>query len=134
MLRVHAVAVWTAAALSAVAAQAQAPSGWQSPPEPIASLVVAEPAPSAELSPCRRFLLLVQSEAMPGIDVLARPHKKMAGSRIDPATRGPQLGTKVLRLELRELATGVVRRVAVPAGHLDSLGFSADGEIGRAHV
>jgi hypothetical protein len=95
---------------------AQSNSGWQSPPEPIASLVVAEGPPAVELSPCRRFLLLVQSEALPGIDVLARPHKKMAGSRIDPRTRGPQLGTKVLRIELRELVSGACARSRCPRG------------------
>jgi dipeptidyl aminopeptidase/acylaminoacyl peptidase len=106
----------------------QAPVEWQLPPEPIAHLVTAVPAPTTELSPCRRFLLLIEREALPGIEVLARPYKKMAGSRIDPKTRGPQLGTKVLRILLRDLASGQERLLAIPAGHVSSGGFSADGE------
>ena len=34
-------------------AHAQDASGWKRPPEPIASLVDAEPLPSVGLSPCR---------------------------------------------------------------------------------
>lgn len=44
----------------------QAPVGWQLPPEPIAQLVTAVPAPTTELSPCRRFLLLIEREAPAG--------------------------------------------------------------------
>ena len=85
---------------------AQEPSGWRTPPEPIAGLLVAEGPPDVMLSPCRRFLVLRHSEPMPGIDVVARPHMKLAGSRIDPKTRGPQLGTKTTKLVLRTLASG----------------------------
>src|SRR5262245_29613080 len=107
---------------------AQQPAGWQSPPEPIASLVVAEPAPDASLSPCRRFLLFSHREALPGIDVLSRPYEKMAGSRIDPKTRGPQLSTRTTKLVLRTIADGSERELALPQGHVGGPFWSADGE------
>ena len=106
---------------------AQAPPGWQRPPEPIASLVEAAPSPSLGLSPDRRYLVTVQRESMPGIDVLAAPHLKLAGLRIDAASRGPQLGTKVTKLTLRALADGSERTLALPMGHIDGPLWSADG-------
>jgi dipeptidyl aminopeptidase/acylaminoacyl peptidase len=107
---------------------AQQPAGWQSPPEPIASLVVAEPAPDASLSPCRRFLLFSHREALPGIDVLSRPYEKMAGSRIDLKTRGPQLSTRMTKVVLRTIADGTERELALPPGHVGGPFWSADGE------
>src|SRR5262245_34923430 len=91
---------------------------YRSPPEPIASLVAAEPPPSVSLSPCRRYLLLEYGEAMPGIDVLARPHLKLAGLRVDANTHGPQLGTKTTKLVLRTLADDSERTLEIPAGHI----------------
>jgi dipeptidyl aminopeptidase/acylaminoacyl peptidase len=101
---------------------------YRSPPEPIASLVAAEPPPSVSLSPCRRFLLLEYGEAMPAIDVLSRPHLKLAGLRVDATTHGPQLGTRTTKLVLRTLADDSERTLDIPAGHIGQGLWSADGE------
>src|SRR5262245_55637524 len=107
---------------------AQQPAVYRSPPEPIASLVTAEPTPDVSLSPCRRWLLFVHREALPDIAVLARPHKKLAGLRIDAATQGPQLGVLTTKLVLRSLADNKDTELPVPGGHLGALLWSADGE------
>lgn len=101
---------------------------WKEPPEPIRSLLLAEETPSVAISPCRRFLLLRHHEPMPGLDVLARPYLKLAGSRIDPKTRGPQLGAQTTKLVLRRLADGSERPLPIPKGHLGGAVWSADGE------
>ena len=112
----------------AVAASSLSAQGWKVPPEPIASQIVALPAPSVSLSPDRRFVLLTYREPMVDIEVQARPHRKLAGSRIDEASRGPQLGLKTKRLVLRNLATAEERELPVPSGHLSNLSWSADAE------
>ena len=101
-------------------------SGWQRPLEAIARLVEAPPPPSTSLSPQRQWLVMVQAEALPSIEVVARPHLKLAGLRIDPETRGPQLGSRVLGITLRSMTDGKEVRVDVPAGHWSEPLWSAD--------
>jgi len=107
---------------------AQAGSQWLRPPEPIASLAEAEPTPDASLSPCRRYLRITYQAGSPDIATLARPYEKLAGLRIDAATRGGQLGTITTKIVLRTLSNGSERTLALPAGHLGGLAWSADGE------
>ena len=115
-------------AVVAVSTSSVSAQGWKVPPEPIASQIVAMPAPSVSLSPDRRFLLLTYREPMVDIEVQARPHRKLAGSRIDEASRGPQLGLKTQRLVLRDLSNGQERELTVPAGHISNVSWSADGQ------
>lgn len=109
----------TAVALvvTALRAQEEATTAWLRPPDTIARLVEAPPPPDTSLSPQRGWLVLTTREVMPGIEVVARPHLKLGGLRIDPETRGPQLGAKVMAIVLRSLATGTEHAVPVPAGH-----------------
>ncbi len=114
--------------LFAAAAVAQQPSaeGWQRPPEAIARLIEAPPPPDASLSPQRRWLVLTTREPLPGLDVVARPHLKLAGLRVDPQSRGPQLGARVMAIVLRSLANGEERAVTMPPGHWSGPMWSAD--------
>ncbi|MGE3173181.1 MAG: alpha/beta hydrolase family protein [Planctomycetota bacterium] len=111
-----------------VALSAQEPGGYRTPPEPILSLVTAEPSPGVSLSPCRRWLVLLHEEAMPDLEVLARPHLKLAGLRIDPETHGRQLGTRTTRVVLRTPSDRAGRELGLPKGHLGGPYWSADGE------
>ncbi|MCA8953781.1 MAG: hypothetical protein KDE27_29990, partial [Planctomycetes bacterium] len=88
-----------------------AQSGWREPPAPIARAVLAPPPPNVSLSPGGSFLVLAEHEAMPPLEVVARPHLKLAGLRIDPASRGPQIGARTTRLVLRALPGGEEHRV-----------------------
>jgi len=113
---------------SLAVAQGDAPTAWRRPPEAIAKLVEAPPFPEASLSPQRRWLVLTTREPLPGLDVVARPHEKLAGLRIDAEMRGQQLSAKVMSIELRGLAgrnDGPIA-VAVPAGHWSGPVWSAD--------
>lgn len=101
-------------------------AGWLRPPDAIARLVEAGGPPSASLSPQRRWLVLTQQEALPSVEIVARPHLKLAGLRIDPATRGPQLGARTLGITLMPVAGGDQQPVPVPAGHWSDPLWSAD--------
>ena len=109
-----------------VVAQEPTSTGYLRPPETIARLVEAPPSPDAALSPQRHWLVLTTHEPMPGIDVVARPHEKLAGLRIDPQAHGPQLGARVMSIVLRALANGNEIAVQVPAGHWSGPWWSAD--------
>jgi dipeptidyl aminopeptidase/acylaminoacyl peptidase len=114
------------AVLLLTAATAQQPT-WQTPPEPIPTLVKAEPAPDTSLSPDRRLLVLVHRDALPDLADLARPHLKLAGLRIDPKTRGPQLAGRVRGFTVKTLADGRETKLPVPDGRLGSPIWAADG-------
>lgn len=109
--------------------RAEAPSdgGWRRPPEPIATLVESAPSPGVTLSPCGRWLLLLQAEGMPGLEVMARPYRKLAGLRIDPRARVPQLGARITRIVIRPTTPGADWELPVEPGHWLFPQWSADG-------
>ncbi|MCR9244137.1 MAG: prolyl oligopeptidase family serine peptidase [bacterium] len=108
------------------AGEVHAQSGWREPPEIIRKVVEAPPAPGVALSPQRSWLVLTEREAMPRLEVVARPHLKLAGMRIDPRTRGRQLSTRTMAITLRSLADGSEHRVDVPPGHWSGPIWTAD--------
>ena len=113
-------------ALLALAVSAQEPQGWQLPPDAITKAVTAPPPPSVSLSPGRSWLVLTTSEALAGMDVVARPHLKLAGLRVDPGTYGPELGTQVLGIELRSPHDGKRHQVKLAPGHWSGPIWTAD--------
>ena len=119
-------AVVSSLLLATAAAQEPAAAGWLEPPPVIKKLVLASPPPSSSLSPQGSWLVLTTREALAGVDVVARPHLKLAGMRIDPATWGRQLGTKVTAIELRSLPDGRTHRVDVEPGHWSGPIWAAD--------
>jgi len=115
-----------AALLSPLAAQTPPDAGWLRPSEAIARLVEAPPPPDAQLSPQRTWLTLRAREALPGLDVVARPHLKLAGTRVDPVAHGPELATKTTGLVLRAVADGAEITVPIAPGHWSGPLWSAD--------
>ena len=108
--------------------RSQDPATYRTPAEPIAQLITAAPPPQLSLSPCRRHVAIVQQEALPDLETIARPHEKLAGLRIDPKSRGPQLSVQTTKVTLRNLASLQERELALPQGHWRGLSWSADGE------
>ncbi len=107
--------VWSSCvgALAPIVAQ-QPGASWSRPPAAIAQLVDAPGAPDAALSPQRHWLVLTTHEPLPSLEVVARPHLKLAGLRIDPKSHGPQLGTKTMAMTLVPLEGGAERAIDVP--------------------
>ncbi|MBL8750583.1 MAG: S9 family peptidase [Planctomycetes bacterium] len=105
---------------------AQGATGWMRPPDAIARLVEAPPPPDTSLSPQRQWLVSVTREALPSVEVVARPYEKLAGLRIDPEVRGRQLSARTMGITLRSFATGKEHAVAVPPGHWSGPVWSAD--------
>src|SRR5690606_14959426 len=80
------------AVLSAGALVAQDQTSYRKPPDPVARVLEAEDPPHVTLDPTGTTLLHAYRESMPSIATLARPILRIAGRRLDPATRGPQRG------------------------------------------
>ncbi len=81
-------------------------SGYRQPPEPIASILDAQPTPYVSLSPDRSRLVLVERSALPTIAEVSAPELGLAGSRINPQTNGPSRTTSYRGYRLRALEGG----------------------------
>ena len=127
------VALVLTVALASVALRAQAPaqpvaSGYLMPPKAIVDILDAPPPPTAELSPARDTVALLDRASMPSIAELAQPMHRLAGVRINPRTNGPHRFTRYRSLTLKVVADGAERKVTLPpAPALAWVGFSPDG-------
>ena len=111
---------------SAVALTGQAPVGWRDPGATITSLVTVSPQPTASLAPQGGLLVMRTKEAQPDLGVIARPHLKLAGMRVDGATWGGQLSTKTTAMTIQPLPGGDVHRVPIEPGHWGAPIWTAD--------
>src|SRR5213593_3699580 len=100
------------ALLSTTALSAQTP--YRTPPQVIVDILDAPLLPVANVSPDRQWLLLLEQRSMPTIAELAQPMLRLAGSRINPRTTGPQLPGLITGLVLKRVADGSERRITVP--------------------
>ena len=73
---------------------------YQMPPDEVARIVDAAPAPDVSLSPDRATMLLLQRSGLPTIEELAQPELRLAGIRINPANNGPSRAASVIGLQL----------------------------------
>ena len=62
---------------------------YRMPPDEIAALIDAPPAPKVSLAPDGRWMVLLQRAGYPPIEELARPELRLARLRFDPKTCGP---------------------------------------------
>ena len=91
---------WTGLHAAAPAAGAQVTdSGYQRPPAALQAIVDAPRPPTLMLAPRRDLAAMMQTPALPGIDVVAQPELKLAG--VDAAA---------------PTGTGVIMNVVAPRG------------------
>src|SRR6187402_3627742 len=113
--RLIAVAGFVVAATS-LNAQAQAPaSGYLLPPKVIVDMLDAPPPPTAEVSPARDVIALLERASMPTIAELSQPFYRLAGVRINPRTNAPHRGQRYRKLTLKVIADNSERHVTLPA-------------------
>lgn len=109
-------------------AQAPASSGYLLPPKVIVDMLDAPPPPTAEVSPARDVIALLDRASMPSIAELAQPFYRLAGMRINPRTNAPHRGTRYQNLTLKVIADNTERKVTLPASpKMEWIGFNADG-------
>ena len=97
---------------------AQAQNGYLRPPEPIPSIVLAQPTPTVMVGRDRQTLALVTREGLPSLAEMAEPELRLAGFRISPRTNGISSTRAAYSsgIVFQDLATGRQRTVQVPAG------------------
>ena len=61
-----------------------AQNGYLLPPKAVTDIIDADPSPSVSFSPDRKYMLLIDRDAMPSIEEVSRPMLRLAGMRIDP--------------------------------------------------
>jgi dipeptidyl aminopeptidase/acylaminoacyl peptidase len=109
--------------------------GYQTPPEPLLSVLRAPLFPAPMLDPTGKTLLLVQQNPFPSIARLAEPYLKLGGVRVEPRSHsrhdmasGYGIRTCLEGFKLVDVASGRETAVALPAGACpDWPTWSADG-------
>ncbi len=112
----------------ALSAQSPTPPVYLTPPKVISDIMDAEPLPGVSLSPNRQMMLLSHRRSMPTIAEVAAPFYRLAGARINPRTNGPRVLNGTTSLTLKDVATGLERKLVLPPGGTYSGGFSPDGK------
>lgn len=112
--------------LACAFAQEPSSGGWLEPSAIIKNLVTAPAAPSAALSPQGNLLVMTTRESLPDLAVVARPHLKLAGMRIDGRTWSRQLSTKTVGLTVQNLRDDSVHTVPIEPDHWSGPIWSAD--------
>ncbi|MGQ0733132.1 MAG: prolyl oligopeptidase family serine peptidase [Acidobacteriota bacterium] len=125
---VFGVTVFGAAAWVSAQSQ-QAATGYQLPPKVIVDILDAAPPPTAELSPSRDVVALLQRASMPTIAEVSQPMLRLAGRRINPRNNGPHRAQLARAVSLKTIADGSEKPVTLPANPAISwIGFSQDGK------
>ena len=116
------------ALLCSTSLSAQTP--YRTPPQVIVDILDAPPLPGASIAPDRQWVLLLEQRSMPTIAELAQPMLRLAGSRINPRTTGPQLPGPITGLLLKRVADGTERRISVPSpAALQSVSWSPNSRF-----
>ena len=112
--------------LACALAQEPVQSGWLEPSTVIKNVVTAPADPSPSMSPQGNLLVMTTRESLPDLAVVARPHLKLAGMRIDGTTWSRQLSTKTLGMSIRTLRDDSIHTVPIEADHWSRPIWSAD--------
>ncbi|HSR14676.1 MAG TPA: hypothetical protein VLL51_02945, partial [Gemmatimonadales bacterium] len=112
------------------------------PPAAIARILDEPQTPAVSLSPDRQWMLIMERPELPGIEEVAAPDLRLAGTRLDPQTNGPTRRASYTGLLLRQVNGPAERRVQLPArarvGDVDwapgggRVSFTVTGEAGIA--
>ncbi|MBE3112810.1 MAG: prolyl oligopeptidase family serine peptidase [Acidobacteria bacterium] len=122
------LAVLCAALLAFVPAlTAQEP--YKLPPKEVIDIVDAPPTPMVSMSPAGDVMALIDRESMPSIDYISEPILRIAGMRITPAFNSRQVLSFSTGLSLKDMKTGLVRKIALPEGFKFTFpSWSPDGQ------
>ncbi len=109
---------------------AQGTPVYKTPPAAIKAALEAAPLPSVSLDPLRKTMVLIDRVTLPPVADLAAPMLRLAGDRYNAKTNG-SFGPRVfVGYVIKDIATGVERRVELPAdSDLSGVSWSPDGTM-----
>ena len=121
-------ALLSALTMVAPPASARQDTKYLVPPKVIVDLLDAKPLPTVSVSPTNTQVAMLQRASMPPISELAAPMLRLAGTRINPKTNGPQRGGGILAITLKQIADGKETKVTTPLKpNITWIGFAPDG-------
>ena len=104
------------------------------PPKDVIAIVDAPPTPRVSMSPARDVMALIDYEAMPTIAYISQPILRIAGIRITPFNNSRQVLSFSTGLSLKDLKTGLVRKIALPDGaKFTGISWAPDGRTIAFH-
>ena len=104
------------------------------PPKDVIAIVDAPPTPRVSMSPARDIMALIDYEAMPTIAYISQPILRIAGIRITPFNNSRQVLSFSTGLSLKDLKTGLVRKIALPDGaKFTGISWAPDGRTIAFH-
>ena len=89
---------------------------YQEPPAPISRILDAAPMPAVNVSPDRRWLLLLDRRSLPPIAELAERELRLGGLRIRPRTNSASRAQTITGVTLLRIADRARRPIQTPAG------------------
>jgi dipeptidyl aminopeptidase/acylaminoacyl peptidase len=89
-------------------------AGYQLPPQQVVNIIDAPPEPAVSFSPDTQWLLIIDRDAMPGIEDVSRRMLQLAGLRIDPAANGQFQSSFAKGLSIRARDSKKATRVPLP--------------------
>ena len=87
---------------------------WQTPPEPIATMLNAPPLPAVAFSSNAEWIVELGRDGLPPIEELAAPKVAIAGLQINPKTWGPAKAVYYRSIAIRRRTEKESRFVALP--------------------
>lgn len=104
-------------------------TGYRLPPQSVVEIIDAPPEPAVSISPDGQWLLLVDRDASPSIEDLARRKLQIGGIRIDPAANGPFRVDYARGIAMRKRDGGELVRVPIAEGaRLATLSWSHNSQ------
>ena len=91
-------------------------AGYQLPPQEVVDIIDAPPEPAVRFSPDTQWMLMIDRDAMPGIEDVSRRMLQLAGLRIDPAANGPFRTSFDKGLSIRARDSRELTHVPLPNG------------------
>ncbi len=117
------------AALLAPSFIVQAQTTYQKPPKAVLDVLDAPASSLVSVSPTRDRMLVATPVRYPSIADLAEPMLRLAGSRINPKTNGPHNSMRIVKLTIKNIASGKETPLALPPGaNLGMPEWSNDGK------
>ncbi len=113
-LSIHLAVIFAVALAVCPVLSAQEP--YKLPPKEVIDIVDAPPTPMVSMSPAGDTMALVERESMPTIAYISEPILRIAGMRITPGFNSRQVLSFSTGLSLKDMKTGLVRKVALPDG------------------
>ena len=98
------------------------------PPKEVINILDVPPSPRVSPSPAGSMMALIENGPMPSIVDVSQPILRIAGIRLTPANNSRQVLSFSTGLSLKNIKTGEVRSIPLPAGaNMTSVSWAPDG-------